>query len=134
MSLFEDHLTNDVIKKLYFYTHKKIDKLQQSPIHLNIKSNDITHEVIYKTLTNKTPWDEKLCPNIFIHLAKNIKDSINEKTLLIEKNKENNEEIEFTSEELKLAFENFKLLINYLHENKEEFIKDAEKKLLSNEK
>lgn len=132
MPLIGEHLTDDVIERLYFYTQKKVDKLQQSPIKLNLKAKDITHEVICQTLSNKTPWDKKSCPSLFTHLAKNIKSIINQKIMLIEKNKEANDDIEFTSEELQLAFEKFKILVTYLHENKDEIIKNAEDKLLTN--
>ncbi len=135
MSSIEDHLTRDIIEQLYFYTQKKIAKLQQSPINLNIKATDIVDEAIYQTMTNKTPWDKESCPKIFVHLANNVKYLIHNKVCFEDKkeNKKINDDFDFTPEELQLAFSKFKYLLNYLHENKEELIKDAENNLLHNQ-
>ncbi len=138
MSSIDDHLTHDIIVQLYFYTQRKIAKLQQSPINLNIKATDIVNKAIYQTITNKTPWNEKSCPKIFVHLASNVKDILHKEVCFDDKNenkkkdKKINDDFDFTPEELQLAFSKFKIMINYLHENKEELIKDAEEKLLNN--
>ncbi|MCK5902780.1 MAG: hypothetical protein KAG28_06490 [Cocleimonas sp.] len=130
----EDHLTDDIIEQLYFYTHKKISALQQQPIKTNIEAKEVIHNVIYQTLSNETPWNSEKCPNLFVHLAIHVKQTIHHQLNRTDTEYHDNDEINFSEDELQLTFLKFKNLINYLHDHKEALIEDAEIQLLHHEK
>lgn len=161
MQLTNDHLTDEVILKLYGYTERKLNRLKGAAIHSRMTARDIAHDAITKTMSNEREWNPDKCPELFVHLAGCAKSIIfNNNNLMeakkiktqdnldcyYEKRKDNqsivppesmhshqaNRGISFTPEEIQLALSDLEFLMDYLSENRNDLL-DIAKAMLINE-
>lgn len=159
MLLAKDHLNDDVIKKLYVYTNRKMKKARGSLVSSRYTSREIAHDAIMKTLSDDRPWNSEKCPDLFVHLAGCAKSIMSNHNNLqepkntdlqenldchYEKQKEFQSIIEpdsmqflranrsasFTPEEIQSALSDFKYLMEYLTNNRDDLISLAEAMLV----
>ena len=139
MLLGKDHLTDDVILRLYTQTKRKMNKLDGRLAASRMSANDVVHEAIVKTMSGKRSWNPEKCPDLYDHLAGCVKSIISntgrlKETKLVQTRGEymdhtlenfsrtNHKEISFPPEQNHIALSDLKFYIDYISEHRNDLL------------